>query len=127
MLFNTWSFAALFLAVAGLCFAMRRARSQNLLLLVASYAFYAAWDWRFLGLIWLSTAVDFLVARGMSAESPKRRRRLLQVSIATNLGILGLFKYCGFFTRSAADLLEQLGFHAHLPVLELVLPVGISF
>lgn len=97
-------------------------------LLVASYVFYGAWDVRFLALVWVSTAVDFLVARGLSHQSdPRARGRLLGVSIVVNLGILGFFKYAGFFVESAEDLLGRVGLEASGWTLDVVLPVGISF
>src|SRR5262249_8113786 len=90
--------------------------------------FYGYWDWRFLALLMVSTVVDFTIARCLDAQQdPRRRKALLLVSLSTNLGILGFFKYFGFFAESLADLLHALGFQAHLPTLHIVLPVGISF
>ena len=127
MIFNSFEFAVFFVAVLALYWTLP-SRFQNPLLLVASYVFYAAWDWRFLGLIWLSTLVDFAVARRIDSETVgERRRRLLWLSIAVNLGVLGLFKYAGFFVDSFAGLVEGLGLAANRPFLEIVLPVGISF
>ena len=100
MLFNSPVFP-LFLAVVLLLYTLLRKswRMQNGLLLVASYVFYAWWDWRFLGLILLSTAVDFLVGLGLQ----KRRSKLLvTVSVLTNLGILlGAFLAAGLAGRFA--------------------------
>jgi D-alanyl-lipoteichoic acid acyltransferase DltB (MBOAT superfamily) len=98
------------------------------MLLVASYVFYGWWDARFLSLLVLSTVVDFFCSHGIHASSdPARRLRLLRVSIAVNLGVLGFFKYFDFFTSSSVELLNALGLHASLPLLEVILPVGISF
>ena len=76
-------------------------RAQNWLLLVASYVFYAAWDWRFLSLLIASTVVDYAVARYLGAldgaAQPAPRAR--GCSIGFNLGVLGFFKYFGFFAR----------------------------
>jgi len=103
-------------------------RAQNLLLLGASYLFYGWWDYRFLGLIVLSSAVDYAAGRGIrAAQSPGAKKRWLALSLLMNLGALGVFKYLGFGVASFAALLEQLGVQAHLPTLRLVLPVGISF
>ncbi|HUY36343.1 MAG TPA: MBOAT family O-acyltransferase [Pirellulales bacterium] len=97
-------------------------------LLAVSYVFYGAWDWRFLSLIALSTGLDFLLARQIAcAAGQRRRRRLLVVSLAVNLGLLGVFKYFNFFAASAADLSRLLGFAVHERSLAIVLPVGISF
>ena len=106
-----------------------RLRGQNFLLLVASYVFYGWWDWRFLSLIVLSTAVDFLVGRFLDDDgrTDAQRRRALAVSLLVNLGLLGTFKYAGFFVESWVDAWSALGVTMHRPTLEIVLPVGISF
>jgi alginate O-acetyltransferase complex protein AlgI len=127
MLFNTLEFALFFLAVYGLYLALPH-RGQNLLLLVASYVFYAAWNWRFLGLIVLSTVVDYFVGVKLGAtDDPRRRKRLVAVSVVTNLGILAAFKYAGFFADSLSSLASTLGWEMEPWVLDVALPVGISF
>ena len=127
MLFNSYQFW-LFLAVVILLYRSLPHRGQNRMLLIASYVFYAAWDWRFLSLILISTAVDYWVALGLGSHAVgPGRRRLLLVSLVTNLGLLGVFKYYGFFSRELAAFLEALGLSASIPTLDLVLPVGISF
>jgi D-alanyl-lipoteichoic acid acyltransferase DltB (MBOAT superfamily) len=88
--------------------------------------FYGWWDWRFLTLIWISTAVDYTVAR-LLGRRDRGRRALLAVSIVVNLGLLGFFKYFGFFVDTAVTALDRLGFDASRPGLDIVLPVGISF
>ena len=77
-------------------------RAQNGLLLVASYYFYAAWDWRFLGLLIVSTLVDYTCARWDRPRRtiPDAARLLLIVSIGFNLRMLGFFKYFNFFAGS---------------------------
>jgi alginate O-acetyltransferase complex protein AlgI len=129
VLFNSSTFICFFAAVYALYLALaRRHRAQNALLLIASYVFYGWWDWRFLGLIGLSTAVDYAVGLGLEhSRSDAARRRLLQLSIAVNLGILGSFKYFDFFSASLVDLAGRLGVALHPVTLDLVLPVGISF
>lgn len=98
------------------------------LLLIASYGFYAAWDWRFLGLILISTATDFTVGRYLgSTTDPAKRSRALIASIGVNLGLLAAFKYFSFFYESAVALIENLGFQANPTSLKILLPVGISF
>ena len=126
LLFNSWVFAAFFVVVWVL-HRPARVRWQNGVVLVASYIFYGWWDWRFLSLLAVSTLVDFSVARRMSSAAEAQRRGLLMVSLVTNLGILGFFKYFGFFVGSAAGALTTLGFEVDWSVLTIVLPVGISF
>ncbi len=139
MNFHSTLFVGFFVAVYALylaCFRLPQGlrdripphRVQNLLLLVASYVFYGAWDWRFLSLIWLSTAIDFAVGIGLSrSDDPRVRKRLVAVSMLSNLGILGFFKYFGFFVSSATELLGALGLGLETRTLSIVLPVGISF
>jgi alginate O-acetyltransferase complex protein AlgI len=115
----------LFLLVAwSVHWALRAHAARKAWLLVCSYAFYAAWDWRFLSLIVLSTAVDY--ACGLRLAE-RRARGWLVLSLAVNLGLLALFKYFDFFAESAAELLRALGFRPTATTLDLVLPVGISF
>ncbi|MDP7062557.1 MAG: MBOAT family O-acyltransferase [Planctomycetota bacterium] len=128
MIFTEFRFLAFFAMVFSLHWLLRGASLRKAWLLLSSYAFYAAWDWRFLGLIWLSTIVDYVAGLGIAAtEAPKSRKRWLQLSLAANLGILGFFKYYGFFLDSTARLLHSIGFEANLPTLQIILPVGISF
>ncbi len=126
MLFNTWQFVIFFLVVF-VVYHKLPLRGQNILLVVASYVFYGAWDWRFLSLLWISTLVDYTAGLLMPRYGPRTRKWLLCASLCTNLGILGFFKYYNFMVDSAAHLLEVFGLQPHLPVLQIVLPVGISF
>ena len=127
MTFNSLTYVLFLPAVLALYWRTGQ-RPRQWVLLVASYVFYGAWDRRFLGLIWLSTAVDYAVGRWLAVEDRAEvRRRLLLVSIGVNLGILGFFKYAGFFVESAGALLERVGLAPNPPLLEILLPVGISF
>ena len=137
MNFNSLHFVLFFAIVLPLVLLLRRKiRSRNVFLLAASYYFYGTWDYRFLALIIVSTLVDYLcglwfdVREATPGQPPRRSARdrlVLFASLATNLGILGFFKYYGFFATSAAELLNKLGFSAHPSTLDLILPVGISF
>jgi alginate O-acetyltransferase complex protein AlgI len=118
----------LFLATVVVAYWRLGWRRQNLLLLLCSYFFYGWWDWRFLGLILVSTLVDFQCARAIAAsESPGRRRALLGLSVAVNLTFLGAFKYFNFFADSLSVVLESLGIHVEMTTLRILLPPGISF
>ena len=128
MRFDSYVFAVFFVTVFLAYWRLRSIRAQNILILVASYFFYGWWDWRFLTLIALSTLVDFLVGRRLDVTSAQpTRRRLLLVSIVVNLGVLGVFKYFDFFVSSFVGVLESFGLSASPPVLQVLLPVGISF
>ena len=132
MLFNSLVFAIFLGIVLPLYYRLGRVRDslrwQNRLLIVSSYVFYGWWDWRFLFLLAISTGVDFFVGiRLGETHDPKKRLRFLQLSLLVNLGILGFFKYFDFFVASTVRVLDALGFQANVPLLEVVLPVGISF
>lgn len=133
MYFNSLHFAAFFAIVLALVTLTRkRVGARNWLLLVASYYFYGCWDWRFLGLIAFSTLIDYACGRLLDhgqRKTPRtgRDRGILALSVVANLGVLGFFKYYDFFAASVMHGLEALGFHASLPLLRVVLPVGISF
>ena len=127
MLFNSVQFFVFFCIVFGL-YTVLSHRWQNRMLLVASYIFYAAWDWRFLSLIWLSTFIDYWCgARMGEATTQSARKKYVVISVLTNLGILGFFKYCNFFSQSLADLLSLGGWNINPLSLQIILPVGISF
>ena len=127
MLFNSFQFILFFAVVFGLYAALPR-RGQNALLLVASYAFYGAWDWRFLGLLAFSTVADYYFGRWIEAsDDTRRRKQLVAASMVVNLTFLGFFKYFNFFLDSFADLCGWFGFTPDLPTLKIILPVGISF
>ena len=128
MLFTQPIFFLFFAFVFALYWSLRNLSARKALLLIASYAFYAAWDWRFLGLILLSTLVDFLVALKIEeSTSHKRKKRFLLISLIVNLGMLALFKYFNFFIEGATDLLTAFGAQINQTTLNIVLPVGISF
>ncbi len=128
MIFTEFRFLGFFLAVFALHWGLRSLRARHVLLLVASYVFYGAWDVRFLGLVLLSTTVDFTAGRLLALlSSPGHRRAVLACSLVVNLGVLCTFKYFNFFAASFVDLLRALGVEAAPTTLHLILPVGISF
>jgi len=128
VLFNTLQFAWFFLAVFVISWLLvGRPTLRRLFLLAASYYFYGSWDWRFLGLLVLSTVIDFVVGYRMSIAPKHKRRGLLLLSVVSNLGILGFFKYYNFFIDSVVTTLHSVGLHADIPTLQIILPVGISF
>ena len=123
MLFNSFQYWIFFLVVATLFYSVPF-RIGKFLLLGASYIFYMWWDPRFIVLILTSTVVDYFLGIWLETASGRRKKFLLVVSLVVNLGILGFFKYYDFFAGSLAALL-------HVPqssvVLQIILPVGVSF
>jgi D-alanyl-lipoteichoic acid acyltransferase DltB (MBOAT superfamily) len=127
MLFNSVEFAV-FLPVVFVAYLCLSARGRNLLLLLASYVFYGAWDWRFLSLLLASTVLDYAIGRALGATAdPRRRRLLVTCSVVGNLGILGFFKYANFFADGLRALAAALGLPLPPAIARVVLPVGISF
>ena len=130
MLFNSLNFA-LFLPVVFFLYwfpTKGNIRLQNVLLLLASYFFYASWDWRFLFLLIFSTFLDYSTAIKMyNSESNSWKRFWFWLSICVNLGFLGFFKYYNFFVESFAQGLSGIGLKANFWTLQVILPVGISF
>ena len=126
MTFVSYEFLLLFGLVVLLCWAFQKQR--NHILLVASYIFYGWWDWRFLSLLVASTVVDYACAKGIANAKTKRVRQfLLGISLTLNLGALCIFKYADFFAETLQECLMVVGIRAELPMLNLVLPLGISF
>ena len=123
MLFNSFQYWIFFFIVAALFYSVPF-RFGKILLILASYVFYMWWDWRFIVLILTSTVVDYYLGIFLETASGRRKKFLLLVSLVVNLGILGFFKYYDFFAGSLATLL-------HVPqssvVLQIILPVGVSF
>jgi len=129
MLFPTIQFAVFFvLVLVASWLLMPWPVRWKPFMLLASYTFYAAWDWRFIGLLLAVTVVTqtgaTVVAR---TANDGQRRRALVATLVFDLGLLAWFKYYGFFATSLANLLDGVGLGAPLPLLEVILPVGISF
>ena len=127
MVFNSLHFVAFFIVVYTV-YRLLPFRFQNWFLVGASYYFYAAWNWKFLGLLMASTVVDYYCAIYIADHAgARRRRRVLAFSLTFNLGMLGFFKYFNFFEENVRMLFEAVGFRADPITLEVLLPIGISF
>lgn len=127
MLFNSQTFALFIFIVYALYWRLSH-KNQNYMLLIASYVFYGSWDYRFLSLIVLSTITDYYCGLKIhKAKSRSEKLPYLWLSLAMNLGLLGFFKYAGFFVQSFADLLARFSIDPSIGILNIILPVGISF
>ena len=130
MLFNSTTFL-IFLPIVFLLYWFvfhKNLNRQNLLLLLASYVFYGWWDWRFLFLLIFSTGLDYTTGILISdAKNDRIRKIWLWISVGTNLGFLGFFKYYNFFVDSFARMLAGFGVETNPWTLQIILPVGISF
>jgi D-alanyl-lipoteichoic acid acyltransferase DltB (MBOAT superfamily) len=131
MLFNSLSFA-IFLPIVFILYWFvinKNLKFQNILLLVASYFFYACWDWRFLFLLMFSTFLDYFTGLKMqeTAGNQKKKRFWFWLSVTVNLGFLGVFKYYDFFVESFTGAIAHFGFKINPWTIKVILPVGISF
>jgi len=103
-------------------------RWQNAVSVLASYYFYGWWDYRFCALLFSTSALDYwLGARIAKTDRPAARRTLLILSLVSNLGLLGFFKYYNFFVSSLVLALNKAGVHINTLLLNVILPAGISF
>ncbi len=130
MLFPTLTFGLFFLIVYVIAWALKASNEwRKIFLLIASWFFYGAWDWRFVALLILSGFLNWGAARLIIAyqDDQKRRKLFLVLGVIANLSILGWFKYYGFFMEQFAGLLTGLGWERDLYIMQVVLPIGISF
>ncbi len=128
MLFCSTQFLVFFLVVFAAYWAVPWARLRVWLLLVASFYFYASWNPWLACLIFVSTILDYCLARGIERlKSPGRRKALVAVSVTANLGLLCFFKYTNFFLGSLEAVLNRCGASASFPLLSVLAPIGISF
>jgi len=130
MFFNSLAFA-IFLPIVFFLYWFvfnKNKNTQNALLIVASYYFYSCWDWRFLFLLVFSTFLDYFTGIQIEkSNSEKGRKFWFWLSISVNLGFLGIFKYYNFFASSFAEMFTSFGFKVSPFLLNVILPVGISF
>jgi D-alanyl-lipoteichoic acid acyltransferase DltB (MBOAT superfamily) len=127
MLFPTFQFAVFFAVVFAIAWSLaRRTTAWKLFLLAASYGFYASWNWRFLpllvGLPLANQACAVVIAR-----RPRLARIALTTAVALDLGTLVALKYLGFLSAACTTALHLAGLHIALPMVQWVLPLGVSF
>ncbi|MFZ1676092.1 MAG: MBOAT family O-acyltransferase [Saprospiraceae bacterium] len=128
MVFNSYTFIAFFIIVLLLYNLPLAWKSKKIILLLASYVFYAAWNPPFILLLWLSTVVDYFVGRALyTQENVTKKRLLLVISLIGNLGMLCFFKYGGFLLENFTLLVNAIGVDFHPAKPDIILPAGISF
>jgi len=127
--FQSFHFAVFFAVVfTTVHFVTRKNEHRKIFLLGASYYFYMLWDWRFAGLLFFLTACNFVLGPSIHrAKTIAAKRVYLTLSLITSLGVLAYFKYAGFFIDNVNAVLTAVGFGGELPMLNVLLPVGISF
>ncbi len=129
MLFNSFEFFV-FLPVVFILYwfvCNKNLGLQNALVLIASYFFYGWWSWKFLLLLILSTLLDYAYGFMVASADRRKAKLFLWLSIVNNLGILAVFKYYNFFAKEFSQLFNSLGWHTNPVLLNIALPIGISF
>jgi alginate O-acetyltransferase complex protein AlgI len=129
VLFPTVTFAVFFAVVLPLSWLlMPHPRLWQPFVILASFVFYAWWDWRFVFLLAASIIANHLAAVGIhKSHGVRLRKALLTLAVVFDLGLLAYFKYAGFLVSSAENLLTRLGVGASSSLVSAALPVGISF
>lgn len=128
MQFPTVTFVLFFaVALTGAWALHRHVLLRKLWLIAAGAWFYAAWDRRFLGLLAALVVLTWVGGRFIASTSGRRQAMVMAAHITTSLLLLGFFKYYGFFVSSAVTGLGRAGIHVHAPLLQVALPVGVSF
>jgi len=125
MLFHTWPFFIFFLIVYPIFLAVKNTRFCATWLLIASYVFYGWWNPIYLLLLFYSTWLDYFCVNRM-AKSQKKLKWLI-ISLVNNLGLLGFYKYAGFFVDNLNEILGWISASYQIPAPDILLPVGISF
>ena len=130
MVFNSAAFVVFFALTFILYWLIgnKNKKLQNLFLLIASYIFYAWWDWRFLSLLIFHSIFSFWISKKISnSKNEKLKKIYLIFGVVLSVLILGFFKYFNFFAENFNHLLSGIGFKASILTLNLILPLGISF
>ena len=130
MFFNSLTFA-IFLPIVFLLYWFvfsKTKTAQNVFLVVVSYYFYSCWDWRFLFLLMFSTLLCYFTGIKIEKSTAEQERKFwFWLSIIFNLGFLAIFKYYNFFAFSFSEALSNIGVPSSPLLLNVILPVGISF
>src|SRR6516165_4452849 len=128
MLFNSVTYLFIFLPIVALLYWGIPQRLRLWLILLGSIVFYSFWRIEFVPLLLFSAALDYILALWIErTKSQRDRRRIMLVSVAVNLGILGFFKYLLFFRDTVWSIAGWIGYHPSFVELNIILPLGISF
>jgi alginate O-acetyltransferase complex protein AlgI len=128
MLFNSLTFIIFFIIVLAVYYGLKNWEHRKVFLLLASYVFYGAWNPPFTIILWISTIIDWYAAEFIyQTNNPKKKKLFLMISLISNLGMLGFFKYGNFFMENVVWLSNFAGSPAEFHPMNIILPVGISF
>jgi alginate O-acetyltransferase complex protein AlgI len=128
MLFNSLTFIVFFVIVLAVYYGLKNWEMRKTFLLLASYVFYGAWNPPFTIILWISTIIDWYAAEYIyRATDPKKKKLFLLISLVSNLGMLGFFKYGNFVMENVVWLSGFAGNPTQYTPMDIILPVGISF
>lgn len=128
MVFNSLTFLVFLAVVLAFYYSPLSWKTKKVLVLIASYIFYGAWNPPFIILLWISTAMDWYLARYVSGAKTQFQRRMgLTATLVSNLGLLGFFKYGNFLLENFVAFMAALGIQYRPPEMSIILPIGISF
>ena len=126
MLFPTYEFISFFVIIFTLSiFLKKRISTYKYFLLSASLIFYSFWSLKFLGLLVTDTAINYLILK--ETANSKHKKVFLVLGLVINLIYLGFFKYYNFFVDSLYEFLNAVQLQFSFPVLQILVPIGISF
>jgi len=127
LLFNTIDFLVFFAFVITISVIIKNRNFSYIFLVAVSYFFFYFSNNFLISLLVFSTVLDFYIAKAIwSTDNKSKKKKLLIISIIGNLGLLGFFKYADFGISQFNDLFKLIGLN-EVPLLEIALPVGISF
>ena len=127
MLFNSVDFLVFFAFVITISVIIKNKNFSYVFLVAVSYIFFYFSNNFLISLLVFSTVLDFYIAKAIwSTDDKSKKKKLLLISIIGNLGLLGFFKYADFGISQFNDLFKLIGLN-DVPLLEIALPVGISF
>jgi alginate O-acetyltransferase complex protein AlgI len=128
MVFNSYTFIVFFIIILVLHNLPFSWKTKKVNLLLASFLFYAAWNPPFILLLWLSTIIDYFVGKSLYSQTNVHKKRvLLVISLAGNLGMLIFFKYGEFLLDNFVHIVNAFGMNYHPAEPSIILPAGISF
>lgn len=130
MTFYTLAFLIFFTVLFAVYYSPLRnvGKSQNMILLLASYFFYGYASWKLLPLLVAITLLYFFLGKGIAAAGDSRKGSALNTAgVVLGVGLLLYFKYLNFFITSFASLFETMGLHTNLHTFNIIMPLGISF
>ncbi|MEO6453837.1 MAG: MBOAT family protein, partial [Ginsengibacter sp.] len=126
MLFNSLAFAIFFPLVTIIYFALAH-KHRWWWLLLASCIFYMFFIPVYIFILVITILIDYWAGIKIEASTGAKRKNYLILSIISTCLVLAVFKYFNFFNDNFRELANILGLHYSVPVMNIILPIGLSF